>query len=246
MISENGVILHFVTTARAFLMSDSFAVSWCEALMVGRWMWNQGAGVHMMCALGTIMVWGSMSRDRRIYPPQVERSITIHSHQWMLRHAKLNTRWLDSTCWLRGMSSAWRNRDLVRKMTNFQVNQKQDQAGISQILHAKPFQRHVVRKLPVMVFIVFSLLLFPFYSSPFIISFSISLLYYFSPPSLFSIFSFSYLACCLLWYSSSSTSLIHFSCLLPCSQFLLLFTVLFLPHFVLLLNLLLSPRSSSI
>jgi hypothetical protein len=125
------------------------------------------------------------------------------------------------------MSSAWRNRDLVRKIrrTNIQVNQSQDQAGTSQILHTKLFQKQVVRKLLAVVFILFSLLLFPFYPSPFIISFSISMPCYFSPPSLFS---FLFLVSRMLFIVvfiilNFSHSLLQSSSLLP---ILLLFTVL--------------------
>jgi hypothetical protein len=127
-----------------------------------------------------------------IYPPQVAPSIsTAHSHQWMLHHAELNTRWLHSTWWLRGMYSAWRNRGLLRKMrTNFQVNQKQEQDGTSQILNTKPFQMQAIRKLLVMVSILVSLLLFPFYSSTSLISFSISMSsFYHFLGFLYSIFS---------------------------------------------------------
>lgn len=90
----------------------------------------------------------------------------------------------------------------------------QDQAGASQILHTKLFQMQVIRKLLVMVSI---LLLFPFYSSSSLISFSksMSFFYHISPPSLFSIFPSPYSPFCSLCYSSSSTSLILSSSLLP-------------------------------
>jgi hypothetical protein len=54
--------------------------------------------------------------------------------------------------------------------TNFQLNEKWDEAGTSQILHTKPFQRQVIRKLLVMFPIL--LFLYKFYSSSFLITFS--------------------------------------------------------------------------
>jgi hypothetical protein len=57
-------------------------------------------------------------------------------------------------------------------MTHFQLNQKKDEAGTSQILCSKPFQRQFIRKLLVMCHILL-FLLYPFYFSSFLISFSI-------------------------------------------------------------------------
>jgi hypothetical protein len=73
-------------------------------------------------------------------------------------------------------------------MTNFKFNQKKDEAGTSQILYTKPLRKHFIRKLLVMCRILL-FLLYPFYFSSYLISFSIFMSSFFILYFLFSVSS---------------------------------------------------------